>query len=45
MDREDIIDGIVNILNMSDMCVETENNIIEASLDDKKFKIIVEEIE
>ncbi len=44
MDREDIIDGIVDILNMSEMSVETENNIIEASLDGKKFKIIVEEI-
>lgn len=45
MDREDIIDGIVDILNMSEMCVEVDNNIIEASLDDKKFKITVEEID
>lgn len=44
MDREDIIDGIVDILNMSEMSVETENNIIEASLGDKKFKITVEEL-
>lgn len=44
MDREDIVDGIVDILNMSEMSVETNNNIIEASLDDKKFKITVEEI-
>lgn len=45
MDREDIIDGIVDILNMSEMCVETENNIIEASLEGKKFRITVEEID
>ena len=44
MDREDIIDGIVDILNMSEMSVETENNIIKASLDGKKFKITVEEL-
>ena len=45
MDREDIIDGIVDILNMSEMSVKAEENIIEASLDDKKFKITVEEID
>ena len=44
MDREDIIDGIVDILDMSEMSVKVEENIIEASLDDKKFKITVEEI-
>ena len=44
MDREDIIDGIVDILNMSEMSVKVEENIIEASFDDKKFKITVEEI-
>lgn len=44
MDREDIIDGIVDILSMSEMSIKTENNIIEASLDDKKFKITVEEL-
>ena len=44
MDREDIIDGIVDILNMSEMSVEVEENIVEASLDNKKFRITVEEI-
>ena len=44
MDREDIIDGIVDILDMSEMSVKVEENIIEASLDDKKFKITVEKI-
>ena len=44
MDREDIIDGIVDILNMSEMSVEVEENIVEASLDNKKFRITIEEI-
>lgn len=45
MDREDVIEGIVDILDMSEMSVEVDNNIIKASLDDKKFKITVEEID
>ena len=44
MNREDIIDGIIDILDMSEMSVEVENGVIKASLDDKKFKITVEEI-
>lgn len=44
MDKEDIVDGIIDILNMSEMAIASENGVIEASLDDKKFKITVEEI-
>lgn len=44
MEVEDIIDGIVDILDMSEMDIETENNVIEASLDGKKFRITVEEV-
>lgn len=42
MNTSDIIDGIVDMLDMSEMDIETENNVIEASLDGKKFKITVE---
>lgn len=44
MNTSDIIEGIVDILAMSEMSIETENNVIEASLDGKKFKITVEEV-
>lgn len=45
MNASDIIEGIVDILAMSEMSIETENNVIEAALDGKKFKITVEEVE
>lgn len=45
MDLEDIIEGIVDMLGMSEMDIETENNVIEAALDGKKFEITVEEVE
>ena len=44
MSKEDIIDGIIDILNMSRMSVIYENGVIEASLNDKKFRVLVEEI-
>lgn len=44
MEVEDIIEGIVDMLDMSEMDIETENNVIEASLDGKKFRITVEEV-
>lgn len=45
MEVEDIIEGIVDILGMSEMSIETKNNVIEAVLDGKKFRITVEEVE
>lgn len=38
-------EGIVDMLGMSEIGIETENNVIEATLDGKKFKITVEEVE
>lgn len=44
MDTEDIIYGITKILNMSEMIIETNDNVIIAELDEKKFRIKVEDI-
>lgn len=44
MDTEDIIYGITKILNMSEMIIETNGNAIIAELDDKRFRIKVEDI-
>lgn len=44
MDREEVIDGIIDILDMSEMSITSEDGVIEATLDDKKFRITVEEI-
>lgn len=44
MDTEDIIYGITKILNMSEMIIETNGNVIIAELDDKRFRIKVEDI-
>lgn len=44
MNTSDIIEGIVDMLSMSEMSIETENNVIESSLDGKKFRITVEEV-
>lgn len=45
MKVEDIIEGIVDMLDMSEMDIKTENNVIEVSLDGKKFRITVKEVE
>lgn len=44
MDTEDIIYGITEILDMSEMIIETNDNVIIAELDGKKFRIKVEDI-
>lgn len=44
MNTEDIIYGITKILNMSEMIIETNGNVIIAELDDKRFRIKVEDI-
>ena len=44
MEVKDIIDGIVDMLEMSEMCIEVTENIMIASLDNDKFKITVEKI-
>lgn len=45
MEVEDIVEGVVDMLGVSEMDIKTENNIIEATLDGKKFRITVEEVE
>lgn len=44
MDTEDIIYGITKMLDMSEMLIEANDDVIIAELDDKKFRIKVEDI-
>lgn len=45
MEVEDIIEGIVDMLGMSEMDIKEQENVIIAVLDEKKFKITVGEME
>lgn len=45
MEVKDIIEGIVDMLGMSEMDIEEQGNVIVAALDEKKFRITVEEVE
>lgn len=45
MGVSDIIEGIVDMLGMSEMDIEEQDNVIVAALEEKKFRITVEEVE